>query len=421
MKPLEILVVCAGASLASGCAEVSRQAGEMSQRIAAVMPTSPGAASAAAGDSPQPLERRDAPAAAPSARDRGAQAPLARSAGSGTSSRPGTLAVGRKRLPLASQELDTNCSQVVAPFDLDVNLATLGRISAEGAQKKLADLVRGRQAGGHLLSKPLREEAMRMNWLPMSVEKRYGAYTHRRSVEQRSLLSRDEPLGRQLYPVADKMLAELLEGVGQTDYAFELHIRKAGDDNAIALPGGFLHIDASLLRSEKKWPEARFALSHEIAHVLQRHETRLVQARVIDTVSLTGSVTDLLNTLKDPGQMSEALLKSAATGKGAFNRHFESQELQADACAVRILDGAYEELTEVDASLNAFMASLARQAPGGDSAAGRSAPKAQPSSVADLLEDASKPMDRHPSSSERMANLSAMRKAIAVQRVSASR
>ena len=80
------------------------------------------------------------------------------------------------------------------------------------------------------------------------------------------------------------MLALVLSGVTEAHpYTFELHVRGAGEDNAMALPGGIVYIDAGLLR-EADPAKARFALAHEISHVLRRHETRIAQ-RALSTPS----------------------------------------------------------------------------------------------------------------------------------------
>jgi hypothetical protein len=97
--------------------------------------------------------------------------------------------------------------------------------------------------------------------------------------------------------------------------------------------------------------------------------------------------------------------------------------LQADACAVRILDTAFNQLADVDAALNAFILSLAKstQASGAESVPVAQVQRTASPSTDDLLQEVGKPIDRHPSFAERVANLGAMRKAIAAQRASGKR
>lgn len=322
-------------------------------------------------------------------------------------SRASTVAVGgRKRVPIVSEELDKHCRQIAVPFDLEVNVAVLGRLAAEGA----LSWTQTKRPDTHALSKSLREQATRMNWLPMQVEKRYGQQMLQ--AKELEVIRRDERRGRQLYPLADQLFASVLEGVPEGPYAFELHIRKASEDNAIALPGGYILIDASLIAPEKQ-AEARFALGHELAHILQRHETRMTQAQIIDTLSLAGSVSDVLSSLRNPNAISDALLGTAARGRGVFRKHHEGQELQADACAVRILDQAFTELADVDAALQAFIRSLGKPEPPDPASKKLASRAASPMAAADqLLEEVERPIDRHPSTSERIANLTSMRRSI---------
>jgi len=314
-----------------------------------------------------------------------------------------TLKVGRQRVPLSSQELDTYCAQVVAPFDIDVNAGALMKLASGGAVSAFSDIFKGRKSDAtqHKVSRDTREQAARMNWLPMSVEQRYGRYLHKQVVDNGELIERDSKSGKKLYPLADALLADVLKGVKDSHpYTFDVYVRKESTDNAVALPGGIVHLDAGILE-DKKHPYAYFALAHEIGHVLQRHETRIAQARIIDTLSLTSSVQDLVTTVKDPSSISDQVLAAAAGGHKSFRKHYESQELQADACAVRILDTALDSEAMVVLSIKSFLATLPPDAP---------TASAQPakSGLEDLLETANTPLDRHPTTKERTQNLQSM-------------
>jgi hypothetical protein len=315
------------------------------------------------------------------------------------------LKVGRKRVPLSSQELDTYCNQVVAPFDIDVSAMTLAKWGAGEFVGSIGGIFGGRgqrTETKHRISRETREQAARMNWLPMSVERKYGRYLHGQAVENGDLVDRDSANGRKLYPVADALLSKVLKGVKEPHpYTFEVHIRKESTDNAQALPGGIVYLDAGLVKNRKRQAYASFALAHEIGHVLQRHETRIAQARIIDTLSLTASVKDLVNVVRDPGNLSEEVLAAAAGGHKSFRRHYEAQELQADACSVRILDTVVDSDEALVLAIKSFLDAL----PPDDPAAGS---RPAGSAFEELIETVNNPIDRHPSTKDRTENLQVM-------------
>lgn len=321
---------------------------------------------------------------------------------------PAAVTVGRKRVPLSSSVVDLHCQRVVDPFELNANVGALASLATSGVADSLPGLLtRGgsAQASGHRISRSVREQALLLNWMPMTLEQRYGQLIHDDALTAGVLVERDSTLGKRLYPKADELLATILSGVDEPHpYRFELYIRKANENNAMALPGGIVYIDAGLLR-DADLAMARFALAHEISHVLRRHETRIAQARVIDTISLTGAASDLVSVVRDPASLSTGVLKTAAAGHKSFRQHYGDQELQADSCAVRVLYVALDNPVEVDKAIGAFIATLPADAPPAK------ATGSGPGGVGDLVVEVSQPVDRHPSTRERIDNLKAVRTA----------
>jgi len=368
------------AALHSAATDLAGQAGSLFEKLrSSVMPAS--AAAPAAAQSP-------APAA------------------------PSKVQVGRKQVALSSQVVDAHCERVVDPFELNANFTALGGLAAAGAAEGLGTILGGggtAKSAGHKLSRSMREQAMLLNWMPMSLEQRYGRLIHEDALAAGMLVDRDSSAGKRLYPKADALLALVLSGVTEAHpYTFELHVRGADEDNAMALPGGIVYIDAGLLR-EADPAKARFALAHEISHVLRRHETRIAQARVIDTVSLAGATTELIAALREPMAISAGVLKTVAAGHRSFRQHYGDQELQADSCAVRVLSAALP-IGEVDAALRSFIAILpADAAAAATLPSGGAGTAASPAALGDLVIEVSRPIDRHPTSRERMDNLKAVR------------
>ena len=106
-----------------------------------------------------------------------------------------------------------------------------------------------------------------------------------------------------------------------------------------------------------------------------------------------------------PASLSTGVLKTAAAGHRSFRQHYGDQELQADSCAVRVLYVALDNPVEVDKAIGAFIATLPADAPPAKATGGG------PGGVGDLVVEVSQPVDRHPSTRERIDNLKAVRTA----------
>ena len=336
-----------------------------------------------------------------------------------------------KVIPLATFEGDLDCSRLVAPFDIGSNVGILTELAKNNAldvaSKWLEEYlnVLGKGAGTkrvasearHQIPLQLRSTAVRMNWLPMSVEVQYGKLLLDRMRDE--LWSRESVQGMRLYSLADKLLAEVLAAVGEPHgYSFMVHVSNRSGENALALPGGFIVLDDALVRDTKLRNKALFALAHEVAHVLQRHETRAVQARIIDTVSVRGSVVDLVTTIRDLPKNPGPVLGLLMSGKLQFEQHFSSQELHADGCGIRLLSravGGRALIPVVQEYANSLVATRPTETSKTTPEAARSLPigvqntaDALQKTTADLqnlYQFVTRPVDRHPAPKERIDNL----------------
>lgn len=314
-----------------------------------------------------------------------------------------------KLSPHASVVLDRNCPDVVQPFTLTDNAASLALFSAKEALgdvgsaflKDPAGFLTGKRKPAlpstDRLSASARLAAKQLNWLPMTAEVAYGQRQHEQETD---VLARESRLGRQHYPVADRMLQDILAAVGQPhEYQFQLFILKNSSRNAVARPGGFLYIDQGLIDDPARWPKAYFAIAHEVGHVLQRHETKELQSNAIDAIE---SKTDLLNVVTNARVDPNLLLNYVKVQKGRFTRYHVDQELQADSCAVRLLSRALDR-PALGASLDAFVADLPRPQPQGmDTQSSLADAGGLARSVQEVVDS---PVKRHPTNQERVRNL----------------
>jgi hypothetical protein len=230
-------------------------------------------------------------------------------------------------------EDETHCATLVAPFTIKnsskkVIMSTLKR---GGIGMLKAKFTGGIKSDETLLDKA-KAKAKEVNWLPMKYEMTYGREIHDSVVKNdRTVIPRSKK-GRvkRLYAKADNLLTKILNEVEEDhEYKFEILLIDNNDINATALPGGFLHINTGVLDA----PEAELVLAHEIGHVFRRHQTMAAQARLIDTVD---SIEEIKFLLKGDNKTYDEIIGRAVGLFSASSVFSRQQELQADACAVRL-------------------------------------------------------------------------------------
>lgn len=321
------------------------------------------------------------------------------------------LSAGDKRItsvaPKASIMLEKECPTIVQPYTLTANASTIGAFILKQGTDIVANSLEKAAGTGQVvpvqnskISASSKLAAKQLNWLPMTAEVMYGERSHKTETR---LLDRDSKQGKKVYPIADAMLKEVLDNVGQAHaYAFKLFILREPSRNALSRPGGYLYVDKGLLDNPVHHPKAYFAIAHEVSHVLQRHETFELQSMIIDTFSVED---DMKKAIAEIGSNPAAVVSRVSVGKNMFIRHHMDQELQADACATRLLSRVFPARQQLEKSLNAFIMDLPKAGPALPSPAPVSAAERLAASVYDIVD---KPVNVHPNSTERVTNLKKM-------------
>lgn len=267
------------------------------------------------------------------------------------------------------------------------------------AEKKISGSANNELIGGEI-AESTRLGAKELNWLPMKAELLYGERSH---ADETNILERESKLGQKYYPIADELLQKILPTISEKhEYKFQLFVLKNDTRNAIARPGGYLYIDQGLLESKEILPKAYFALAHEVAHVLQRHETKELQSLVVDSITTKDQLFDVM---KNIGTNPGIILKYVKAGKDIFSRHHADQELQSDSCGTKLLSRVIPDRQELATVLNTFLNDL----PPVEPSAALVPPKSDAEKLAGLGHDiVNTPLKRHPNTQERTANLQAI-------------
>ena len=228
---------------------------------------------------------------------------------------------------------DPKCEDMVDSFSLAENVSQL----LEGTVKQsFASMLQGRKPDKGDVLRAMREEAKRINWLPLAFERTLGEQAAEERLDAGVVIAPDSEaegdmeLNRMATQTLDRLLAAVPE---EHPYEFKVYVTRDYSWNAEAAPGGYIFVTEGALVDGK----ARGIMAHEIAHVLKRHTTREIQSRIIDTVK---TVDQLKKAVSGDTKSLGQILGGVPFMQKLFIRYSQGQELVSDACAVRLVMGA---------------------------------------------------------------------------------
>lgn len=291
--------------------------------------------------------------------------------------------------------LDPQCKTMVQPFGMTDSAASLGLLAVKANVQNLASRM-GVSGQPQLKTVDVLKQAARgLNWLPTEVELRLGEAL----VPDADVLDENKNTdSRRVYQQARALLAEVVGELPQPlPYQFRVLVRTTSQGGASSLPGGIIMVDRELFRKDAQADYAYFVLSHEVAHVLQRHQTRAYQAQLVDGVT---SLTDLSKFLSEAKQPDPRTIVSYASAlKKMLVKFSADQELQADSCAIRLMSKRRPDAKVMEQALRAIEARLG---PDTDEAADG---PGNNQLIEHLKYLGNGILERHPNSAQRRANL----------------
>lgn len=120
----------------------------------------------------------------------------------------------------------------------------------------------------------------------------------------------------------------LADRVKEKRRRFTFEVAASGPPNAIALPGGFIFVERSLLELAQQEPdEVAFVLAHEMAHVIRGH----AMERLLGSDVLTAAARTTLRTAGPYG-----LLVRQAASQFLQTAYSREQEFDADELGLRL-------------------------------------------------------------------------------------
>ena len=122
---------------------------------------------------------------------------------------------------------------------------------------------------------------------------------------------------------------------------FDFFLIRDSQINAFALPGGFIGVHTGLILAAQSESELAGVVSHEIAHVTQRHIARMIAQQKQGQITSIAALAAALLLSRVSSQAAEAALAfgTASTIQGQLN-FTRDNEREADRVGLQILDRA---------------------------------------------------------------------------------
>lgn len=121
--------------------------------------------------------------------------------------------------------------------------------------------------------------------------------------------------------------------------AFEFFVIRDGSVNAFALPGGFIGVHTGLITAAQSESELASVLSHEVAHVTQRHLARIISGQKQSMLTSLGLLALAILAARGNSQISQAAVAGAqATAIQSQLDFTREHEREADRVGLQILE-----------------------------------------------------------------------------------
>lgn len=121
----------------------------------------------------------------------------------------------------------------------------------------------------------------------------------------------------------------LLSKAGASPFEFKFFVIKSTEPNAFAIPGGYIFLTTGILNLSENEYEVAGVIAHEIAHVMGRHISQLIEkSKGLNIVSLAGIIASLL--IGGGGKGSEAGATMAMALSEAYRLKY-TREMETDA------------------------------------------------------------------------------------------
>lgn len=150
-------------------------------------------------------------------------------------------------------------------------------------------------------------------------------------IKSRMPLVEDPEVTRYMQTILDR----LSKNIPSQPFPFSINVIKNPSINAFATPGGYLFINTGLILAMEHEAEVAAVMSHEMAHITQRHIARQIEnSRIIGILSAIGA---LAGAFLGGEAGTAAVAGSLAAGETALLKYGREDENEADQVGMNYL------------------------------------------------------------------------------------
>lgn len=178
-------------------------------------------------------------------------------------------------------------------------------------------------------------------WIPLDVEKTLGEiYYNDRAKANKVVLRNTKNLKyKNMYTKVDQFISEYIEYMKKSDITYPFDIKvyiTANNKSAEALPNGQILISEDYIKNGNY----KTILAHELSHISKRHSIKKVQYMLLSSYNNAKDGIDFIKNIDELNNAEKLLnLLSEKNIKESFSLYPQHQELEADACALRVING----------------------------------------------------------------------------------
>jgi len=131
----------------------------------------------------------------------------------------------------------------------------------------------------------------------------------------------------------------LVVNSGESAMDFEFFAINDNAINAFALPGGFIGVNTGLILLAQSESELASVLSHEIAHVTQHHQARMLAGQKYDSLAAVAAIAVAIIAARDNPEAATAAIYGAQGGTLQRQLNFtRTYEMEADRIGLSTLE-----------------------------------------------------------------------------------
>jgi Zn-dependent protease with chaperone function len=264
---------------------------------------------------------------------------------------------------ITSLHSDLTCENIVEPYNYVDIAASMTKLLAKTESASFF-------SGGMNDKQKLqiyRNGLKQFSWLPVSMENELGEMMHNNRTDVISNTGKNT----KDYQKAQDILKNLTQNIKDNPYEFKVYLIRGNDKSMEALPGGRIYLSKNAL---KDTDYAKISMGHELSHSLKRHTTMQYQTLIVDAIDNLDMIKNIQSSLSNstsstntnPISKLYAKVASVSVTKDFLMniaRNFSnSQELEADSCALKLLqndpnlvsisDNFYKNLSKSTTSKN---------------------------------------------------------------------